>query len=78
VVGHPHHEVHVVLDQEHRQLQLVTESPQEGSQLLHLLVVQPAGGLVEQQQARLRDERTSELDALHRSEREPGGSPTGN
>ena len=42
-----------------------------------LLVVQPAGRLVEQEQARRRDERAGELDPLQRPEREPRGGPAG-
>ena len=42
-----------------------------------LLVVQAAGGLVEQQQPRLRDERARELDALQRPERQAGRGTAG-
>ena len=46
-------------------------------ELADLLVVQPAGRLVEQQEARLRDERARELDALQRPERQAAGEPVG-
>ena len=49
--------------------------PDEAAELLDLLVVQPAGGLVEQQQLRLRHERPRELDPLQRAEREPRHGP---
>ena len=54
VVGDPHHEVHVVLDEEHGQLPVVADLLDEAAELVHLLVVEPAGGLVEEQQLRLR------------------------
>ena len=54
VVGDAHDEVHVVLDEEHGQLAVVADLPDEAAELLDLLVVEPARRLVEQQQLRLR------------------------
>ena len=65
----------MVLDEQHGELQLVAQPADERRELLDLLVVQAARGLVEQQQPRLRDERARELDALQRAERQPGGGP---
>ena len=64
VVGDPHDEVHVVLDEEHGELEVVADLLDEHAELRHLLVVQPARRLVEEEQARLGDERPRELDAL--------------
>src|SRR5207253_2900117 len=64
-------EAHVMFDEQHRQLVVVAEPSDEGAELLDLLVVEPAGGLVEQQQPRRRDERSRELDTLLRSVRQP-------
>ena len=71
MVGDAHDEVHVVLDEQHGQLQVVAHRADERRELVHLGVVEAARGLVEQQQARLRDERARKLDALERPERQP-------
>jgi hypothetical protein len=70
VVGDVHHEVHVVLDDEDREVELVAEVADEHAEVSDLLVVQASGRLVEQEQARLRDERAGELHALLRAVRE--------
>ena len=54
----------MVLDEEHRELEVVADPPDEGTELGDFLVVQAARGLVEEEQPRLCDERASELDAL--------------
>src|SRR5918994_2107403 len=77
VVGDAHDEVHVVLDEQHGQLPVLADLLDETAELLDLLVVQPAGGLVEQQQPRLRDEGARQLDALQRPEREARGGAKG-
>ena len=53
-----------MLDEQHRQLVVVTQPQDEVPELLHLLVVEAAGRLVEQQQPRLRGERAGDLDPL--------------
>src|SRR5262249_25767195 len=63
----------VVLDDEDGQLQLIAKPLDERAELGHLLVVQPAGRLVEEEQARTRYESTSELDPFQRPERQSGG-----
>ena len=45
------------------------------AELADLLVVEPARRLVEEEQARPRDERARQLDPLQRPEREPGRGP---
>ena len=64
VVGDAHDEVHVVLDEEHGELEVVADLLDEDPELGDLLVVQPAGRLVEEEQPRLGDERPSKLHAL--------------
>ena len=64
MVGDAHHETHVVLDEQHGELVVVSEPEDEVAELLHLLVVEPTGGLVEKDQPRLRRERSGNLHAL--------------
>src|SRR5919198_2449368 len=66
-VGDAHDEVNVVFDDEDGELELGAEAPDERRQPLHLLVVEAAGGLVEEQQSRPRREGAGELDALPRA-----------
>ena len=54
----------MVLDEQDRELEVVPDPLDEGAELGDLLVVQPAGRLVEQQEPRLRDKRARELDPL--------------
>ena len=54
----------MVLDEEHRQRVIVAHAQDEVAELLDLLVVEAAGRLVEQEQARLRGERPRDLDPL--------------
>ena len=72
VLGDAHHEVHVVLDEQHRQLVVVADLADEAPELLDLLVVQAAGGLVQQKQL-----RTATTSARASSTRfsVPNGSP---
>ena len=72
LVGDAHHHRHVVLDEQHRQLELVAQPPDQLRQLVDLGVGQPAGRLVEHQQLRVAGERPGDLDALQRAERQPG------
>src|SRR5262245_40878358 len=65
-----HHEVHVVLDEEDREVVLLADPSDQAGELPDLLVVQAAGRLVEEQQPRLGDERPRELDPLLRPERQ--------
>ena len=66
LVGEAHHQAHVMLDQEHGDAQLVADRADESAELRHLVVIEAAGGLIEQQELRLRGERARELDALAR------------
>ena len=70
-----HDEVHVVLDEEHGQVVALARARDELGERLDLLVAEAARRLVEQQEARLRDERPGELDALARRVRQPGDGP---
>src|SRR5438876_659733 len=63
-VGDPHDEVHVVLDDEDCELEGGADAPDQRPGPLYLLVVEPAGRLVEEQEPRARGQRAGELDAL--------------
>jgi glyoxylase-like metal-dependent hydrolase (beta-lactamase superfamily II) len=71
--GDAHDEAHVVLDEEHRQVEIVAKPEEEVAEVLNLLVREPTGRLVEQQQAGPRRKGPGELDSLQRSVRQPGG-----
>src|SRR5438093_1353365 len=62
-VGDAHHDLHVVLDQEYRQLELAPERADQRGEVLGLARVHPRRRLVEQQQARLGGERARDLQA---------------
>jgi hypothetical protein len=64
VVGDAHDEVHVVLHEQHRELEVGADLLDELAELPDLLVVEATRRLVEQEQPGLRDERAGELDAL--------------
>src|SRR5205085_11923723 len=76
-VARRHDEVHVMLDEEDRELELRADALDRLLQLLDLLVVEPAGGLVQQQESWARRKRARQLDALERSVREPCRRPLG-
>ena len=75
-VADRHHQVHVVLDQQHRRLG--RERPDAGAELGHVVLVEAARRLVEQQQAGPRDQRARQrhplLDAERQAAREPVGA----
>ena len=62
-VGDPLDHVHVVLDHEDRQPELVAQPADHLGHLVRLVRVHPGGGLVEQQQPRLGRERPGDLEA---------------
>jgi hypothetical protein len=62
-LGDAHHDLHVVLDQEDRQAEVVAELAHEVGELVGLLRVHAGGRLVEQQQRRVRRQRAGDLDA---------------
>ena len=66
-----------MLDEQHCQLVIVAKPQDEVTELLHLLVVETAGRLVEQQKPRLRSERTGDLDPLLDPIRQGGGALVG-
>ena len=63
VLGHAHDDLHVVLDQEDRQVLLLAELVHELGEPLGLLRVHAGRGLVEQQQLRVGRERPRDLHA---------------
>ena len=67
----------MVLDEEHGQLEPVTRAGDEGGEPLDLLVAQPAGRLVEEEQPRLGGERTGQFDPLQRRVRQARGRVVG-
>ena len=76
LVGDAHHQVHVMLDQQDAELELLADAPQQLRQLIHLAVIEPARRLVQHQQLRLADQRARQLDALLRAERQAAGTVT--
>src|SRR5205814_4517648 len=63
-VGDAHDQVHVVLDHDQRQPQLVAQADDEVHERARLGGVEPTGGLVEQHAARLGGEGARQLQAL--------------
>ena len=64
----------MVLDEQDREVVLLADPADQLAERLDLLVVEPAGRLVEQEQAGPCDEGAGELDPLERAERKPGRS----
>src|ERR1700687_2154547 len=71
-VGEAHQELHVMLDHQHRELEALAQLADQRADRAPFLWVQSARRLIEQQELRLRRERTAELDALLRAERQLG------
>ena len=67
----------MVLDEQDRQLPLVAQPADEADELVDLLVVEAAGGLVEKEQSRPAGEGARELDPLQRPIRQAGGRALG-
>ena len=63
-VGEVGDHLHVVLDPDHRQFQLVLDAQDEAREVVALVAGEAGGGLVEQQQARLQRERAGQPDDL--------------
>ena len=74
-VAHRHHQVHVVLHQEHRHA--IGEPADPRSQRVHLALGEPARRLVEQQELRLRHEGAGQRGPLLNCVGERGGHPAG-
>src|SRR5512132_2292611 len=74
-VADRHHQLHVVFDEQDRQVEITAKTANHLRKLTDFFVVEPAGGLVEQKQGRLGDECARELDALERPEGEPARKP---
>src|SRR5579875_426010 len=69
------HKLHVVIDKHHRHC--AAQPVQQLHELLELARIEPARGLIEQQQLRLPDERTRKRDALLAGVGEAAGHPLG-
>src|SRR5256885_2995410 len=76
-VGDPHHHLHVVLDQQDRQLEVLAHPADQRAELSDLLVVEASRRLVQEQQPRPRCERAGKLDALLGAEGELSRRPVG-
>ena len=74
-VAHGHHEVHVVLDEQHRHV--TAQAADALAELAHVVAAEPAGRLVEQDEPGSRDERPRERDALLHREGQRAGQPVG-
>ncbi len=77
-VADPHHDAHVVLDEQDREPELGSQAADERGQLAGLAGVHAGGRLVEQEQLRTGRERTSDLEATLVAVREvpcPGVRP---
>ena len=61
-LGDAHDELHVVLDEQDRELQVVPHLADEADELERLLRVHPGGGLVQEQELGLGGERTGDLE----------------
>src|SRR5260370_551777 len=68
-IADSHDQVHVVLDNQQSQVEVGVKAAQLLRQPVDLLMSQPSGGLVQEQEAGRRDERPGELDFLEHSER---------
>jgi len=60
----------VVFDEEHGELQLLAQRPDQRTDSADLFVIEAARRLIQQQELRLGRERARELDALLRAERQ--------
>ena len=69
-VGEVGHHLHVVLDPDHRQPELVLDPQDVAREVLALVAVEAGRGLVEQQHARLQRQRPREADHLLHAERQ--------
>src|SRR5438067_5097022 len=76
-VGDTHHQLHVVLDQQDRQLEVLAHPADQRAELSDLLVVQASRRLVQEQQPRPRCERAGKLDAFLGAEGELARRPIG-
>ena len=77
MVGDRHHQAHVMFDQQHGHLALVANAADQVAEHMDFLVVEAAGGLVEQQDLRIGGQRARQLDALLGAERQAGNRDMG-
>src|SRR5215471_12774042 len=76
-VGDAHDQVHVVLDHEQGEAELLVDPPDQVGQVAQLVVVEAARRLVQQEQPGPRDQRPRQLDRLQRAERQARDRPVG-
>ena len=62
-IAYPHHQAHVVIDQQHRHVEAFSHRVQQVSEVRGLLRVKPRRGLVQQQQPWPHRQGAGDLDA---------------
>src|SRR5205823_5499777 len=72
VVGEAHDEAHVVLDQEHRHIELTVDAPEQRGHASDLFVADAPGGLIQQQQSGFGGQRPRQLHLLLGAKRQRG------
>src|SRR4029077_20127812 len=70
-------QTHVMFDQQHRHVALVTNAADQIAEHINFFVVEAAGGFVEQQDFRIRGQGAGQLDALLSAERQAGNHGVG-
>src|SRR5262245_4731793 len=70
-IGDAHHERHVMLDEQHGEIELVADLEDRVAELVNLTVGEPRGRFVHQQEPRPRRQRSGDLQAFERAERQP-------
>ena len=73
MVGDAHHQRHVVLDEQHREPEVVTDPPDRLAQLVDLAVGEPRRGLVEEEEAGRGRQGPRQLEPLEGAEGQAGG-----
>src|SRR5262245_22188320 len=71
-VGEVRHHLHVVLDPDHRQAELVLDAQDEARKVLAVVAIETCGGLVEQENGGLERERPGKADDLLDAEWQSG------
>src|ERR1700677_2317428 len=63
-VGDPHHQVHVMLDQQDAEIELLPHTAHENREFINLAMIEATSGFVEHQQLGLGHQRTCEFDTF--------------
>src|SRR5215471_527616 len=69
-VGEVRHHLHIVLDPDHRQAELVFDAQDETRKILAVVSIEARGGLVEKENGRLKRERPGKANDLLEAERQ--------